>query len=99
MSETIVNLNDGAVFDPRGVLAGAWRSFQIRTLDPGAAGSLVSDVVEHAAYVLRGSGAARSGGEEFELTPGMAVTIPKGDGAELLAGSEPLVLFVVTLDA
>lgn len=98
MSDAIRNLGDGKPFDPRGVLTGAWSSFEIRGLEPGEKASFVADRSEHAFYVLRGAGSARSERSTFDLEEGTAVTIPRGDRVEVEAGSPTLEIFICTLN-
>ena len=56
MKEHLVNLNDGVVVDPEGVLIGAWRGFALRRIAAGDSDALEADGVEHFVYVLSGSG-------------------------------------------
>jgi mannose-6-phosphate isomerase-like protein (cupin superfamily) len=98
MSDTIRNLGDGRPFDPRGVLTGAWSNFEIKRLEPGEKTSFIADRSEHAFYVLRGAGSARSERNSFDLEEGTAVTIPRGDRVEVEARSPALEIFICTLD-
>jgi len=93
----VVNLNDGALLDPREHLSDRWRSLQIVRLDGGARRELVSDGVEHAVYVLGGDGTARTETQAVPLERGIALTAPKGTELTLEAGAEGLECFHVVL--
>jgi len=98
VKEHLVNLNDGVVVDPEGVLIGAWRGFALRRIAAGDSDALEADGVEHFVYVLSGSGTATAGGGEVAFEAGSAFTIVRGDGVRFEA-REPVELFVTTLRA
>jgi hypothetical protein len=98
VNEHLVNLNDGAVVDPKGALIGAWRSFVLRRIPAGDVDVLDADGVEHLVYVVSGSGTATAGGGAVSFATGSAFTIVRGDGVRFEA-TEPVELFVTTLQA
>lgn len=99
MSDSIVHLSEGHPADPKRFLSGAWREIGVRRVPAGDGERLVADVVEYAVYVIGGKGRAEIGGGRTEVAAGTALTILLGDEVTFAAGSDPLDLFVVALDA
>lgn len=94
---TIVNLREERV-DPREHLSDRWRTLEVATVPPGDELHFEAGEVEHATYILRGSGTARTSSEEIELRPGLGITLPKGTAATYRALEEPLEVFHVALE-
>ena len=64
---------------------------------PGSDLELSADEVEHAFYVIGGTGRATSATREVELKTGGGMALPKGGGVSIHADDEPLDVFLVTL--
>ncbi|RBM06241.1 cupin domain-containing protein [Streptomyces sp. PT12] len=93
VNATVLHLTDDQGVDPGTLLTGPLRLVETRSLPPSAHLDLESDAVEHTVFVLGGSGRALTGDTGADLAPGVAVTLPRGTGARLLAGDEGLRLF------
>lgn len=93
----VVNLNDGKQLIPNDTLSSHWRALEIVRLGQGEERLLDAGQVEHAVYVLAGSGSAVAGGEELPLEPRMALTLPRGSSATLQGGEPALEVFHVLL--
>jgi hypothetical protein len=93
----VVNLADGAPFDPKPTLAGGWRSLRMVTLGAGESERLDPGEVEYALYVLEGEGTAELADRSVPVRAGSALTLLKGAEGTLVAGNG-LTVFLVTLD-
>ncbi|GIJ27886.1 hypothetical protein Vqi01_30480 [Micromonospora qiuiae] len=81
--------------DTTAFFTGPLRQVAVRTMAADTELSLHAVGVEHAVFVLAGSGKA----DAVELRPGVAVTLPLGTGAQVSAGPEGLEFFHVVLVA
>jgi mannose-6-phosphate isomerase-like protein (cupin superfamily) len=81
--------------DPTDSLRGAWRSIDLRVIEPGSDAKF-PDTAEHAMFVLRGEGVLRVGSETVPVREGSAVTLTAGTGASIRAGKDALELFVLS---
>jgi hypothetical protein len=91
-------LQDGPV-DPRGILAGKWRSIWTSRLAEGEEEHLAAGSVEYAVYVTRGAGAVRSNATgERPVAEGTGIVLLKGSGATLVAREGGLDVFAVAVD-
>ncbi len=89
---------DGPV-DPKGVLAGKWRSIWTSRLAAGEEEHLAAGPVEYAVYVTRGAGVVRSNPTgERPVAEGTGIVLLKESGATLVAGEGGLELFAVAVD-
>lgn len=89
---------DGPV-DPKGVLAGKWRSIWTSRLAAGEEEDLPAGPVEYAVYVTRGAGVVRSNPTgERPVAEGTGIVLLKESGATLVAGEGGLELFAVAVD-
>jgi mannose-6-phosphate isomerase-like protein (cupin superfamily) len=93
----VVNLNDGQRLVPNDTLSPSWRALEILRLAPGEQQSLEAGQLEHAVYILSGTGSARSDGQQIELEPRLALTLPRGSSAVLHGGEDGLAAFHVEL--
>jgi mannose-6-phosphate isomerase-like protein (cupin superfamily) len=93
----IVNLKDGEPLDPSPYFNGPWKSIERRSVQPGSDLELSADDVEHAFYVIGGTGRATSATRDVELKAGGGMALPKGGGVSIHADDEPLDVFLVTV--
>ena len=66
-------------------------------MQPGSDLELSADDVEHAFYVIGGTGRATSATRDVELKAGGGMALPKGGGVSIHADDEPLDVFLVTV--
>lgn len=93
----IVHLGDGEAVRPDGLRAG-WDRFRVVRLEAAASEEL-DPALEHAIYVISGAGEALVGSTEVDLGAGSALTLVRGTGATIEAGSGGLEVFVISVRA
>lgn len=94
----VKSLNNGKRFIPEATLSPSWRALEIAHLTAGEQLALNAGQLEHLVYVLAGQGAAEADGEEIQLEPGTALTLPRGSSATLHGGEPALEVFHVELE-
>jgi mannose-6-phosphate isomerase-like protein (cupin superfamily) len=94
----VVNLDAGQPLAPTDTLSERWRNLEIIKLKPAEERRLAAGQIEHLAYVLDGGGSARNVDQEIALQPGIALTLPRGSSATLVAGADGLEVFHVALE-
>lgn len=97
MGAHIVNLLNGAVFDPSGVLSPAWRSMRVLKVAAGESATLEAFDDEYACFVIAGDGNVTVDGRESALAMGTALVLVHGATADLHAGREELAIFVTAI--
>ncbi|GAB5897695.1 hypothetical protein [Mycolicibacterium mageritense] len=78
--------------------AGPWQQFERTVIPIEGSRRLTADVVEHAVFVMSGTGSYQFNGARNPLTPGSAITV--GYGAEVLICADqeaPIELFITSL--
>ncbi len=93
----VVHLRDAPLVDPSRLLSDRWRAIEVIRLEPGAQRELPAGDIEHATYVLDGEGTLKTASQEIGISPGVAVTLPKGTAATYIAGDRALEIFHVAL--
>jgi mannose-6-phosphate isomerase-like protein (cupin superfamily) len=98
MSASFVgNLREAREIDPTNVLTGPLQVIRLVTLRPREAVHVTSGGVEHALFVLSGSGEGISVTISQPLVPGTAVTLPLGTDLTVTAGDDGLEYFQAVL--
>ena len=93
------NLPAEGPVDPKGILAGKWRSIRTVSLGPGQSEELARGAVEYAVYVTGGHGVVRSNPTgERPIAEGTCVVVLKDSAATLVADGDGIDLFVVAVD-
>lgn len=94
MAKNIVNLST-ETSNITEVMAGPWNDIRIEKIAPGADLELKSDSMEHACFVVAGSGTLVNGDETpFSLKAQDAFAIPAGGQVRLVADQEFTLLHI-----
>ena len=94
----VVHLPTEGPIDPKGILAGKWRSIRTVSLPPQGAEELERGAVEYAVYVTGGRGVVRAAPTgERPIGEGTGVVLLKESGATFVAGDDGLELFIIAV--
>ena len=98
MAGYVGRLEQGQVLEAGKFLKGPWRSFQRVSIEAGQEHLFDGAESEYAIFVMSGSGHAVVGSQTRPATPGTALTVGYRASLRLIADSQPVEVFVTTLD-
>jgi mannose-6-phosphate isomerase-like protein (cupin superfamily) len=93
----VANLREAREIKPTNVLTGPLQVVRLVTLQRGEGVRVTSQGVEHALFILSGSGEGVAGTTRQRLLPGTAVTLPLDTDLSISAGDDGLEYFQATL--
>jgi hypothetical protein len=98
MTGYVGELKRGQTLSAEQYFQGPWREFSRETIDTGSEHTFEAKDCEYAIFVMSGFGEATVGSITHPLTPGSALTVGYRAKVTITPSTDPIELFITTLN-